>query len=50
MDEDRREQLTRSAFMGALDDDNLMIYYIGKRDPQRESLLMQIKFIKSSRG
>ena len=38
MDEDRREQLTRSAFMGALDDDNLMIHYIDKRDPERESL------------
>ena len=38
MDEDRREQLTRSAFMGALDENNLMVNYIDKRDPERESL------------
>ena len=38
MDEDRREQLTRSAFMGALDDDNLIIHYIDKRVPERDSL------------
>ena len=38
MEEHTRDQLTRSAFMGALDDDTQMIHYIDKRDPARESL------------
>ena len=36
--EHQRDQLTRSAFMGALDDDTQMIHYIDKRDPGRKSL------------
>ena len=36
--EHQRDQLTRSAFMGALDDDTQMIHYIDKRDPDRKSL------------
>ena len=38
MEEHIRDQLTRSAFMGALDDDTQMIHYIDKRDPARASL------------
>ena len=38
MKEHVRDHLTRSAFMGALDDDTQMIHYIDKRDPTRESL------------
>ena len=38
MEEQTRDQLTRSAFMGALDDDTQMIHYIDKRDPARASL------------
>ena len=44
MDETQRCKLTRSAFMGALDDDIKLIHFIDKHDPERESMASALKY------